>query len=140
MSVEENKAVIRRMYEIFNKRELDRYAEIWAPNYVEHYPGMDLSLDQVLKGGPAFLAAVPDVVSKVEDLVGEGDKVAFRVTHRGTHRGPYMGIAATGNRIAMTNTAIMRLAGGKCVECWATMDNLSVMQQIGAIPSGQPKK
>jgi len=27
MSVEENKALIRRMYELFNKRELDKYDE-----------------------------------------------------------------------------------------------------------------
>ena len=33
-----------------------------------------------------------------------------------------MGIAPTGNRIAMTNTAIMRLAGGKCVECHGKED------------------
>ena len=140
MSVEENKALIRRMYELFNKRELDKYDEVFGPGYVEHYPGMDLSLEQVLKGGPAWLAAFPDVVSEIEDMIAEGDKVAYRVTHRGTHRGPYMGIAATGNKIQMTNTCIIRIASGRCAECWATMDNLNLMRQIGAIPSGPPKK
>ncbi len=134
MSIKENKAIIRHAYELFNRRELDKYLEIFTPGYVEHYPDGDMSLKQVLESVTMFCGAFPDVTSTIEDMVAEGDKVAFRVTHRGTHKGDFMGIAPTGNKIEMTNTAIFRIAGGKLAECWPTMDNLRVMQQLGAIP------
>jgi predicted ester cyclase len=134
MSIKENKALVRRMYELWNRKELDKYLEVFAPGYVEHYPDRDTSLEQVIESGTMFCVAFPDVTSTIEDMVAEGDRVAFRVTHRGTHKGDFMGIAPTGNKIEMTNTAIFRIAGGKCAECWATMDELRLMQQLGAIP------
>jgi predicted ester cyclase len=135
MSIEEkNKAHIRRMYQIFNRRQLDRYPEIYTPGYIEHYPDRDVSLDQVIKEGNQFVVAFPDLVSTIEDMVAEGDKVAIRVTHRGTHQGKFMGIAPTGNKIEVTNTAIFRITGGKCADCWATIDSLRMMQQLGVIP------
>jgi predicted ester cyclase len=30
---------------------------------------------------------------------------------------------------------ILRMAGGKCVEHWGQMDTMSLMQQLGVIPS-----
>jgi predicted ester cyclase len=44
-------------------------------------------------------------------------------------------VAPTGNRIEQTNQAIIRIADGKWVEAWATMDDLRMMQQLGIIPS-----
>ena len=134
MSIKENKTLIRRVYELWNRKELDKYLEVFAPGYVEHYPDGDMPLKQVLESGTMFCDAFPDVTSTIEDMVAEDDKVAIRVTHRGTHKGEFMGIAPTGNKIEMTNTAIFRIASGKLAECWPTMDNLRVMQQLGAIP------
>jgi predicted ester cyclase len=134
MSLEENKALIRRVYELFNRRELDKYLEVFAPEYVEHYPSVDMSLERAMEAGKMFIVAFPDVISTIEDIIAEGDKVAFRVKHRGTHKGVFMGIAPTGNKIEMTNTVIGRVAGDKCAECWVTMDMFNLMQQLGAIP------
>jgi predicted ester cyclase len=134
MSLEENKALVRRMYELFNRRELDKYLELFAPEYIEHYPSIDMPLERAMEAGKAFIIAFPDVISTVEDIIAEGDKVAFRVKHRGTHKGVYMGIAPAGNKIEMTNTVIGRISDGKAAECWATMDMFNLMQQLGVIP------
>jgi predicted ester cyclase len=134
MSVKENKAIIRRIYEHYNRRELDNYLEVFTPEYVEHYPNMDMPLERAMEAGKAFIVAFPDVISTIEDIIAEGDKVAFRVTHRGTHKGVFMGIAPTGKKIEMTNTVMGRISGGKWAECWTTMDMFNLMQQIGAIP------
>jgi predicted ester cyclase len=134
MSLEENKALIRRVYELFNRRELDAIPELSTPGYVEHYTGSDVPGEQVMKFTSAFFAAFPDVNFTIEDMVAEGDKVAVRVNWKGTHKGVFMGIAPTGNKINITNTGIFRITGGKGAECWATMDMFNLMQQIGAIP------
>jgi predicted ester cyclase len=134
MSIEKNKALVRRVYELFNQRKLDAIPELCTPGYVEHYTGRDVSGAQALQSTSAFFAAFPDITFTIEDMVAEGDKVAVRVNWKGTHKGVFMGIAPTGNKINITNTAIFRIAGGKGEEAWATLDSLSLMQQIGAIP------
>jgi predicted ester cyclase len=135
MSLEENKAVVRSLYEALTRRELNKVQESFTQGYVEHYPGIDLSREQADEGGYMFANAFPDVVSTIEDMVAEGDKVAIRVTHRGTHKGMYMGIHATGKKVEITNTCIFRVTGGKLAECWATPDG-RLMQQLGIKAQG----
>jgi len=37
--------------------------------------------------------------------------------------------------IAMSGLELFRLEGGTIVECWTAYDNLSLMQQLGVIPT-----
>ena len=135
MSIKENKALIRRAYELMNRRELDAYFELLSPDYIEHHTTMgDSSLEQIIQGVPTFFTAFPDIHATIEDMLAEGDRVAIRVIWRGTHKGDFMGIAPTGNKIEMTNTAIFRIADGKWAETWATTDDLRLIQQLGVIP------
>ena len=60
--------------------------------------------------------------------------MVLRFTGRGTHRGAMMGIPPTGKQVTIKGIAIHRIANGKVVENWVTMDMLSVMQQLGVVP------
>jgi steroid delta-isomerase-like uncharacterized protein len=136
MSTEENKALVRRMFEAYNKHSLAGVEELFAPDYVWHgpaaYPDMDLAaMKQVMT---PFFTAFPDLHYTLEDLIAEGDKVVWRFTARATHRGEFMGIAATGKVVTYTGIVISRFAGGKCVEDWEQADMLGLMQQLGAVP------
>ena len=140
MSTEENKAVVRRAYEEFNKGKQAAIAamvELYAaPDYVVHgtgvFPDMDLAGAKQLT--TAFWAAFPDMHVVVEDMIAEGDKVAYRFTLRATHQGEFLGIPPTGKAVTVTGIYISRFAGGKCVEDWCSFDNLGLLQQLGAIP------
>jgi steroid delta-isomerase-like uncharacterized protein len=136
MPVEENKELLRKVYDLWNHKEIAAAFEFFDPGYSEHYPdGTTLRNDEEGKKFlMGFFTAFPDIVSSIDDMVAEGDKVAMRVTWRGTHQGLFMGIPATGKRIQMTNSAIFRIAGGKVAESWAHADNLGLMQQLGVIP------
>jgi predicted ester cyclase len=57
--------------------------------------------------------AFPDVQMSVEDQVAEGDMVVTRWIASGTHQGEIMGIAPTGNRVAVAGTSIERVVEGK---------------------------
>jgi predicted ester cyclase len=46
-----------------------------------------------------------------------------------------MGIAPTGNEVAITGITIHRIEDGKIVEEWENWDALGLMQQIGAVPA-----
>ena len=136
MSTEENKAVVRRFFEEYNKHNLDGLEELCAPDYVWHGPAgfgdMDLAaMKQVM---PTWFAALPDLHWTVDDLIAEGDKVVSRYTCRATHQGELMGVPATGKVVTATAILISRFAGGKCVEDWEEADMLGLFQQLGAIP------
>ena len=133
MSIEENKALVRRAYELANRRELDAFFELLAPEYVEHLPTGDKSLEQVKQYAGTVFEAFPDIHFTIEDMVAEGDKVAVRVTWRGTHKGVFMDIAPTGNKIDITNANIIKIAAGKWVEFWNVTD-VRLIQQLGDIP------
>ena len=80
-------------------------------------------------------SAFPDLRVTLEDDIAEGNKVVSRWRAQGTHQGELMGIAPTGNQMAITGITIDRIEEGKIVEEWENWDALGMMQQIGAVPS-----
>jgi predicted ester cyclase len=58
-----------------------------------------------------------------------------RFTYAATHTGPFLGIAATGNRIMMRSIDIWRVREGKFIEHWDELNLLEVFQQLGVIPA-----
>ena len=77
----------------------------------------------------------PDALFEVEDLVAEGDKVAFRLVWNATHQGELFGIPPTGTRATVTEMHLLRIADSKIVERWGEWDALGMMQQLGAFPT-----
>ncbi len=143
MSTEENKALLRRVHEAFNKAGTATMDQYFAPDFVEHElpPGMP----QTLEGTKMFLgtlfAAFPDRHFQADDMVAEGDKVVAHVWVSGTHKGEFQGMPPTGKQIKVEAFDMVRVAGGKLVEHWGVFDALGLMQQLGAIPApGQPPK
>ena len=138
MSTEENKAIVRRMTEEFyNQGNVDLAEHFFAESYVHHDPASPHvrdrdGLKQVLR---AFLAGCPDLHITIDELVAEGDTVTKRWTYHATHTGDLSGLPPTGKRITMSGLELFRLQGGKIVECWLGYDNLSLMQQLGIIPT-----
>jgi predicted ester cyclase len=139
MSTKKNKAAIRCMIEEGNKGNLAVVNEIIADNYVYHSNMGEYKGPEGLKQGFTMLrSAFPDMHSTIEDMVAEGDKVAWRSTTSGTHKGDFMGIAPTGKKLTWQGSAIARFAGGKEVEAWGMMDILAIYQQLGITPPMGP--
>lgn len=142
MSIEENKALVRRHFEeLVNNKNLTVIDEQVAPDFVDH---------SSLSGQPAYgpeaprqamkilHTALPDAHVTIEDVIAEGDRVVVRNTWRGTHLGPLMGIPPTGKPLVLTGIVIWRIADGKIVERWANIDTLGVLQQLGVISMPGP--
>jgi predicted ester cyclase len=143
VSTEENKAAFRRIpEEVISTGNLELADTLIAADYVEHVP-LPPGIPPGLAGFKAFFtalrAAFPDLHYTLEAVVAEGGLVAGHATVRGTHRGEFMGILPTGKRVVWTETHVGRFADGKLVEHWANLDQLGLLQQLGAIPApGQP--
>ena len=138
MSVEQNKSIVRRWIEEgWNKGNLSVVDQIYAADVVQHDPGSPapVTSSTVLKQYVGvFLTAIPDLHFTIDDLIAEGDKVAWRFTSRGTQTGPLMTIPPTGKVCNVTGLVLFRLADGKIAEVWVNYDNLGLLQQLGVIP------
>jgi ketosteroid isomerase-like protein len=129
MSAEENKAMVRHTVELLNQKKVDEFLEYWAPEYVEHYTDHDESREVAKQNLLNFLNApfLSDYSLTLDHLLAEGDKVVYRATHRFTDK-------STGKKIQMTNMGICRIAKGKQVELWVSVDSLHLWQQFEVLP------
>ena len=139
---EQNKGVVRQIVEDhWNNKNTLLASELFAENCSLHTPDGDLDgIKGVLQLLNTYATAFPDFRITIDDAIAEGDCVAVRQTFAGTHRGPLGGIAASDNRVTLSDVmVIFRLAAGKVEEARFAWDRLSLQQQIGALPraSGQ---
>jgi predicted ester cyclase len=136
---EGNEALAHRFHmDIFQEGNLDAADEILSPDFVWHggaSPGEDQRGPEPTKQvASSFIATFPDRRITHEDAIAQGDKVLIRWTMSGTQEGEFAGIAPTGRRVTLTGFDLFRIEGGKIVEMWQEMDQLGLLQQLGAIP------
>ena len=145
MSLEENKAIVRRHYEeLWAKGNLDVADEIYSTDCVGQYANYPLQTgypESEKKTVLRDITPITDTRVEVVDQVAEGDKVVTRWRMRGRPTGtieemPH--VVPTGNEVEVTGVHIHRIRDGKIVEVWAVDDLLGLMQQMGVIPSMQP--
>jgi steroid delta-isomerase-like uncharacterized protein len=133
VSLEHNKMIVRRQFEeLINNRNLAILDTDMAAGFVDHEapPTQPPGPDGVKQWIKRLHQDVPDLHVTIEDIVAEGDKVVVRNTWRGTHTGPFMGMAPTGKRFALKGMVLWRLADGKLMERWATLDHWGLRQQL----------
>src|SRR5437588_801004 len=105
-----------------NQKNLDVFAELLAPHYVNHNmpapaPGAE-RLKQVMA---LFVQGFPDFHLTIEDMIAEGDEVAKRGYFTGTHDGEFMNIPATRKQVKVSYMDIWRMENGKAVENWVQL-------------------
>jgi steroid delta-isomerase-like uncharacterized protein len=140
VSIAENKRIAHRLYdEACNQRRYELVDELVAEDYEHHNPVLP---PEMLRGRAnfkqilmMFFGAFPDLQGTIEDLVADDERFVARMRFRGTHQGELMGIPASGKPVDFGVIEIYRVADGKIVEGWAQFDAMTVMQQVGAMPS-----
>lgn len=135
------RAVVRRLHDIWNAGDVAAVDEVYAEDFVGHFPQGSHLPERRGRGGARegiarIRAAFPDWHEAVEQMVAEGDTVVTRYTSTGTHRGEFRGIARTGRAITVPEISIYRVARGRVVEQWCLLDELGRMQQLGARLAG----
>ena len=120
MSVNENKAVVRRAVELFDALEPDALEDVLSP--------------ELAAGWREIMNHLPFSEHRIEitDIVAEGDQVAIRVATRGVHAGEWEGLRPTGKHWTNRGMGLARLEGGKIVELEFLFDELGHLKQLGA--------
>jgi len=133
MSLEENKAIVRRFAEAINEKDLTALNDLMAPDFVD--PDQQLrGLESFKKYESMFIKGFPDMHLTIKDIIAKDDKVWTRIEVTMTHTGEFRGIPPTGNKIKLKSFMIWRIADGKIVaresQVWDFMD---FFKQIGVI-------
>jgi serine phosphatase RsbU (regulator of sigma subunit)/predicted ester cyclase len=128
VTAQDNEALVRRLFEeVWAKGNVAALDDFMAPDYVEHTehavpPGSRPGRDSVKQRVALYYEAFPDWKVTIHDIFGRGDRVAYRWSGGGTHLREWAGIPPTGLHMTTTGITILRIAEGKCVEGWASID------------------
>jgi len=132
LSVEENKALVRRFLEAHAKGDLDVLEEMLAPDFVNHnlIPGQEPGREGYLRSFTEYHAAYSDTRYVIEKQLAEGDEVVTSFTARATHdRGEWMGFVPTGREFEALLVLIHRIVGGKIADEWSQGSGLAELTQ-----------
>ena len=138
MTLEDNKAVVLRLFDAINDRALDRLPELVDADVVDHnavifmQPDGPGGVDEAIR---MLLAGFPDLEIRVEEVIAEADRVVARFAMSGTNTGEYRGLPApTNQHFENEGIAILRIDDGKVAEVRGTADRLSMLVQLGILP------
>lgn len=137
-SIGDNQAVVRRLFESINHGDLDHLREVVAADVVDHNAIIFMQPEGpggVEEGVRLLLVGFPDLQIRVEELIGEADKVVARFRLSGTNTGEYRGLPApTNKRFENEAIAIFRIDDGKVAEIRGAADRLGMLVQLGILP------
>ena len=126
MSVQENKAFIRRYLDAVSGKDKPRAVQ---DEYIA-------DSDEELKDHIIFFeTSFPHYEVIADDMIAEGDKVSVLARLRGAHKGELLGIAPTGKEVDVPFAITYRLAGGMIVQHWMSFDRMALMEQLGVAPT-----
>lgn len=144
-TTDEYKAAIRLLIEeVWNKGNWHPLADqYFAEDIIVHSPRQP----EPMRGREDFEelhatlhTAFPDIHFELQEIIGEGDRLACRWTVSGTHEGDYFGFPATGRKMIVEEGEFFRFEDGLVREIWLMPNVIGTMSQLGLLPSGPPPK
>ncbi|OBY26647.1 ester cyclase [Leisingera sp. JC1] len=135
--LEENKSLVERYYrEVMTLGQGDtvKFDEFVARDAVLHnsYSNPPVGPEEWKHRVRIFTTSFSDVEITLGEVLAEGDSVATQMIYRGTHTGEFLGVPASGKRVAVDEIQIMRIKDGMIVERRSVIDMINLLAQIGA--------
>lgn len=139
--IEANLEITEALYEtVFGSQKLATLDEHLAPDVVQqvsHDPVIE-GIDEVREYFEGLYAVIPDISYELIESVADEERVAYHVKLSGTMEGDMpLGddvIEATGDLVGWEAFSSFRFEDGKVIELNAVVDELTFLQEIGAIP------
>jgi predicted ester cyclase len=121
MSAEENKALTRRLMEVFANGDLDTIEELLAPDFTDRslLPGQGSSREEYKRSVTEFRAAFSVADFTIDYQIAEGDMVVTKFSAWCLHRGEFLGVPPSGEEGTYSSIRIHRIAGGQVTDEWS---------------------
>lgn len=125
------KLVRRWTQEGIAEGRLDVFDELLAHEVVDRNgPTSMVGIESFKARAGGVRAALADIQIVVDDLVVDGEAIAWRWTLTGTHVGPFAGLTPTGRRATLRGVNFQRLKDGRVAEHWTLVDVFGAMQGL----------
>jgi steroid delta-isomerase-like uncharacterized protein len=139
-----NKAKTQQFYdEVINAHNTAMIDSFCTADFVDHNPDQGHSgkgIDDLKAQFTQMFTAFPDAKMNVDFIVAKGDTVVSHVTLSGTNTGSMGTMPATNKSFKITGIDIIVVKDGKATERWGEFDTMSMMSQLGMLPSGDASK
>jgi steroid delta-isomerase-like uncharacterized protein len=141
MSAEENAALARRIYDLWNDRDLDAALDLATDDV--HITLMAYGQELTGRGGfrrfmERFARAFPDMKKQVTNQVASQEQVVCEFDLRGTHHGPLQtptgDIPPTGRTVHLSVIEVMGFRNGKLAVLRNYSDTATLLRQLGVQP------
>jgi steroid delta-isomerase-like uncharacterized protein len=130
-----NAELIRWAFDALNRHDADSLGQLYTAETVERFP------DRTCHGGEEIVAyfkdvftAVPDWNIQIAGLAEQRDDVFVQWHMTGTHKGPLLGVAPTGNALAIDGIDHFVVRDGKVLSNFVVVDQFQYARQIGMMP------
>ena len=129
----------RRYYAFWDTGDVLYANAVLAPDFVDRTlpPGRPQGPEGPVFASKNFRTAVPDLHVEIEEMLIVSDRVIGRLRFTGHFTGTFGNGAAArqgdGRAIEFIATDIYRIANGLIAENWHLEDNLTLLQQLGAV-------
>ncbi len=115
-------------FELFN-------AEHFTEDVVMHAePENIVGIEGIAAYYKALASAFSDIEFTINNIFGEGSQLVKHWTFKGTHTAGFFGIPATGNKVEISGSTIVRMSpDGRIAEERDFMDNMALLSQLGVV-------
>lgn len=131
---EQNKALVLKWCEEYDKGNLDVFSEIFATDFLYYEPSNSpnpMSKKETYEFLKKGFKLFKDVNHTIEEIIAVNDKVIVRTTTAVTHEGEFQGISVEGKEVEFSGIAIFQIKDGKIIRVWEEADKLGWFQQLG---------
>jgi steroid delta-isomerase-like uncharacterized protein len=140
-----NREVVQRFVDAFNRGDMDAAAECFAEDACNH--GRPVGREGVRRVLKDIQATFPDIRLDMVHMLADGDWIVERGTFSGAHGGVgklpvngglLVGVPPTNKTFRVQHIHMYRIGNGKIVDHYANRDDVGMMQQLGLLPASPP--
>jgi steroid delta-isomerase-like uncharacterized protein len=135
------------------KRVVEAWAAAWDRGEVNALDGLlsadyrrrssstdlGLSLEEFKASIVATRSAFPELVTTIDEIMAEDDRVALRWHSSGKHEGPFLGVPATHRVVEVHGSTFARFENDQVVEEFVTWDPRAMLTALGIITVGEDR-
>lgn len=123
----------------WDEGRVDALDGLLSPAYVRRRgpAGAPLDRERFKESIRAVRAAFPDLRTEIEEIVGDGERLAIRWRSTGRHTGAFLGVPPTGRPVEVAGATFARFEGPVVAEEWVTFDSRQLLEALGIVTTVQ---
>lgn len=141
MNDDRKKRVIEAWAAAWDRGEVDALDELLGVDYRRRSSSTDegLSLEEFKASIVTTRSAFPDLVTTIDEIMAEDDRVALRWHSSGTHDGSFLGVPPTHRTVEVHGSTFARFEDDLVVEEFVTWDPRAMLSALGIISVGEDR-